>query len=232
MGGVIHHTNSSLFNTKIKMKNIKNVLSIDLKAIPIKIYETDVFLSKSELNIIKKISSLKEDKKIKQKVALSQKTNILKEKKLERLNNLFEQVSNHYSGEVLKLKNKFVMVKSWAALAKKNQFHHMHNHPNIVYSLVYYVTDNNSGLFIDIKKSSIQENFNFEYSVKEYNIYNSRAWTVNPKKGNIVVFPGDLLHGTLPQKNDSERIIVGANYFIDGHIGEPDIYSSFNIDVK
>ena len=100
MGGVIHHTNSSLFNTKIKMKNIKNVLSIDLKALPIKIYETDVFLSKSELNIIKKISSLKEDKKIKNKVALSQKTNILKEKKLERLNNLFEQISNHYSREV------------------------------------------------------------------------------------------------------------------------------------
>ena len=122
------------------------------------------------------------------------------------------------------------MTSSWSSLAKKGNCHHTHNHPNIIFSLIYYVTSNNGKLVVGNTKSSIQENLNFDYDINEYNIYNSSNWIIEPKKGNIVAILGDLTHRTLPHEGDQDRIIIGANYFLDGNIGlYKDRYSAFKI---
>ena len=78
--------------------------------------------------------------------------------------------------------------------------------------------------------NSFNRNDNFDYDINEYNIYNSSNWIIEPKKGNIVAILGDLTHRTLPHEGDQDRIIIGANYFLDGNIGlYKDRYSAFKI---
>ena len=42
------------------------------------------------------------------------------------------------------------------------------------------------------------------------------------KTGDVVIFPGWILHGTTPNKSDMDRIVIGANYFINGTVGTED----------
>ena len=207
---------------------ITNVQNIDFKASPITIYSTNFFMSTDDIENFKKICCYNNPSK--GTITLSQNLNVLQDENLKDLNELFKEVSNHYSKEVLSLKNNFVMTNSWSSLSKKGDCHHAHNHPNIVFSLIYYVTDNNSKLVVGDNKSALQENLNFDYSVNKHNIYNSSNWTITPRKGNIIAILGDIIHRTLPHEGDHDRIIVGANYFLNGHIGtDNDIYSSFKI---
>ena len=47
-------------------------------------------------------------------------------------------------------------------------------------------------------------------------------------KSDVVIFPGDLRHGTTPNEHDENRIVFGANYFLTGKVGnEP--YSTYVI---
>jgi len=39
------------------------------------------------------------------------------------------------------------------------------------------------------------------------------------KTGDVVLFPGHIHHGSLPNKSSEPRIIVGANFFIKGSLG-------------
>lgn len=208
--------------------NITNITGVDFKAIPIKIYTTDYFIPTNEIKNLKKICCYKD--RPDNNVKLSKNMNVLKHKKLKDLNQLFKKVANHYFKNVLSLKNNFVMTSSWSSLAKKGDCHHTHNHPNIIFSLIYYVTSNNGKLVVGNTKSSIQENLNFDYEIDKYNIYNSSSWTIEPKKGNIIAILGDLVHRTLPHEGNQDRIIIGANYFLDGYIGlHNDRYSAFKI---
>tara|TARA_R100001530_G_C4310999_1_gene153011 strand:+ start:948 stop:1592 length:645 start_codon:yes stop_codon:yes gene_type:complete len=208
--------------------NITNIESIDFKAIPIKIYTTDFFIPTDKIENLKKICSYKN--RSDNNVKLSKNMGVLKHKSLKNLNKLFKKVCDHYSTKVLGLKNNFTMTNSWSSLAKKGDCHHTHNHPNIVFSLIYYVTDNNGKFVVENAKSSIQENLNFDYEINEYNIYNSSSWTIDPRKGNIIAILGDLVHRTLPHEGDQDRIIIGANYFLDGNIGlHNDRYSAFKL---
>jgi ectoine hydroxylase-related dioxygenase (phytanoyl-CoA dioxygenase family) len=40
-----------------------------------------------------------------------------------------------------------------------------------------------------------------------------------PKPGNVIIIPGDLMHGVEANYSDEERISIGANYFLTGEVG-------------
>ena len=68
----------------------------------------------------------------------------------------------------------------------------------------------------------------YKRQIKKYNEHNSSQWTIQPQQGDVVIFPGDLRHGTTPNEHDENRIVFGANYFLTGKVGnEP--YSTYVI---
>ena len=101
--------------------NITNITGVDFKAIPIKIYTTDYFIPTNEIKNLKKICCYKD--RPDNNVKLSKNMNVLKHKKLKDLNQLFKKTANHYSKNVLSLKNNFDMTSSWSSLAKKGDRH-------------------------------------------------------------------------------------------------------------
>jgi uncharacterized protein (TIGR02466 family) len=200
------------------MKILKSY-NINLKAIPIKIYETDYFLSEKE---IFKIKELKIDRqtRFKQKGTLiSESMDLLEIKFLKNLKMFLDNIAEDYVKNTLEITNKIKRTQSWATLNNKETAHHNHRHTNCLFNLVYYVKIKSGFLNFHIDKSSIENVFYFDYSVKNYNIYNATTWKLLPKPGNVIIIPGDLMHGVEANYSDEERISIGANYFLTGEVG-------------
>ena len=188
---------------------------INLKAIPIA-YERNVYhLNKKELNVIKKIKN----RKPKQGFFLSKTTSLLENKTLTPFKKFIFEKAKEYARNILEIDDQIYLTQSWSTINTTNAFHKPHDHPNTFLSLVYYAQCKKGSISFELNTTSIRECFNFSYTIKNYNIYNSQKWDLPMKTGDIVVFPGHIRHRSLPNESSEPRIIVGANFFIKGVLG-------------
>ena len=65
----------------------------------------------------------------------------------------------------------------------------------------------------------MNEKWNFSFDVKKYNAFNSLTWDFEVNTGDLIIFPAWMYHFTRENVTDKDRIVIGANYFIDGVIG-------------
>ncbi len=208
---------------------ILNKLILPFAGHPIFKIEDGFKLTKPELDYIKNLQYRKHDNG--KKSLLSKSVDILKSSKLSRLKKFIKNSQEEYVANVLEIKNKFSFVQSWAGKQSKGGHHTIHNHANHVISSVYYAKADETSLTFHTHKSKIEESFYFDYDIKNYNIFNSQKYTVPLKTGDIIFFPGDMLHETGINKSD-ERIMVSASFFINGKIGLTDGLNKINITTK
>jgi uncharacterized protein (TIGR02466 family) len=161
---------------------------------------------------------------------LSEETDILKYKQLERLKKLIWSNFDDYVINVLQIKNQFYICNSWCTIQKKGDYHPDHIHSNHIFSAVYYAQANKSGIKFTLERSKIQEGFLFDYIVKNYNVFNSSSWLLEVNSGDIVIFPGQLKHESTICDSNDERIVIGSSYFIKGDIGTNLNYNNININ--
>ena len=189
--------------------------TLNLKAIPI-CYEKNAYhLTEKEFNIILNIK-YRESKK---GFFLSESCSVLQDKGLVNLKKFLVQKAEDYAKNILEVKDKIYLTQSWSTFLKKNAFHPPHNHPNSFISAVYYVQCDKGFLVFEVRTSSIQEGFNFDYKISRYNIYNSQSWDLPVKSGSVVLFPGHVSHTSSPHLSSTPRILIGANFFVKGQIG-------------
>ena len=188
---------------------------INLKAIPIA-YERNVyFLNKKELNVIKKTKYRPPAEGHYQSDTIY----LLGNKTLAPLKKFITEKAEEYTRNVLEIKDQIYLTQSWSTINTTNAFHPVHSHPNTFISLVYYAQCKSGALYFDLNTSSIKECFNFDYTIDKFNLYNSQTWDLPVKTGDIVLFPGHIRHGALPNESSESRITVGANFFIKGTLG-------------
>ena len=167
-------------------------------------------------------------------VAVTKEHRILEDPNLKRVKNFIELKVAEYARDVICIKNNLRMTQSWSTINKRGSRHHTHNHPNAFVSLVYYVDcDENSGdLVFVVDQSSIQQGYNFNLKVTTNNEYNSNAWTYKTLPGYISIFPGHVSHHSTVHNGNKDRIIIGANFFVEGTIGQLENTDIMNITVK
>ena len=188
---------------------------LNLKAIPIA-YDRNVYHpNKQELNVIKKIKYRKPDKGF----YLSETATLLENKTLVSLKKFIVEKAEEYTRNVLEIRDQIYLTQSWSTINNTDAIHKSHHHSNTFISLVYYAQCKSGSLQFHLGTSSIEECFNFEYTINKFNIFNSKSWTLPMKTGDIALFPGHINHGSLPNKSSEPRIIVGANFFIKGNLG-------------
>jgi uncharacterized protein (TIGR02466 family) len=217
------------------MNNIKHLTSemqlASLSGYPICKIITNNLLTQEELIFLKtlkkKLNNFK-DKNI--NLNLSEETDILRYKQLEKIKKIIWSNFDDYINKVLQIKNQFYICNSWCTIQKKGDYHPQHIHPNHIFSAVYYAQANKSGLKFTLEKSKIQEGFLFDYEIKNYNVFNSSTWLLEVNSGDIVIFPGQLKHESTICQSDDERIIIGSSYFIKGDIGTNSKYNNININ--
>ncbi len=199
-------------------------------AIPIAAEPTNFLLNDKEKKVLSKLNYFG----FPGKVSVSKDYRILDKKSLKRVKDFIITKVEQYKKDILCIDNDLCMTQSWTTINKKGSMHHKHNHPNAFLSLVYYVDcDPNSGdLIFSTEKSSIQDGFNFNYKVLKQNEYNSSGWTFKTKPGYICIFPGHVEHYSSAHKGDEDRIIIGANFFVEGEIGESDNTDMMRLNVN
>ena len=134
------------------------------------------------------------------------------------LEKIIDEKVENYKTNVLQIRNNLKKQNSWFAYTQKGENHHAHAHPGAFLSAVFYIKSNTGELEFTRPRSTIQEAFYLNYDIIEYNPYNCTSWKMPLKTGDLVIFPGQVRHGST-ETNDEERIILGVNYAISGKTG-------------
>ena len=199
--------------------------------LPIRCEKTPFRLNQHEIDILYNNEFVQPDIK---HIRLSKTSFLLKDKRLNRIKQFLDERMKNYIENVVELDDKFVMTQSWSTITKRGESHHIHDHPNTMFSLVFYVSSEGekSGNFVfDFQPSRLMERWNFSFKVKKYNTFNSGSWEYKVHSGDIIIFPAWVLHSTRENTTDKDRIIIGANYFIDGIVGSTEGVDKINIQL-
>lgn len=157
---------------------------------------------------------------------LSKEIHVLKTYKLDRIKSLCDFYVEHYTKNILQIKNKFSMTKSWLSMNVRGTKHHAHSHRNTMISCVMYFDENLSNEpmaninFEQPALDSIFKSFQFQFDVLNRNQYNSPVAMVKPRTGTVIVFPGWVRHETDLCESDTKRYCLGTNYFLEDSTGE------------
>lgn len=169
---------------------------------------------------------------------LSTSTVILENSNLRNIKNTKLKYVNYYLQDILGISNEFKMTSSWLTLNNNGSAHESHSHGNVILSSVLYFcenlsTENMASFYIkNLELKHIFSNFQFEYTLKEMNQYNSPSLTIPTKTNLLVIFPAWLKHGSEPMNKNTKRYCIGSNYFLNDTVGTGYHSLSVNVDVK
>ncbi len=109
-----------------------------------------------------------------------------------------------------------VLGTSWININGLNHFNAPHCHPLSFYSAVYYVKSE-----LGMGELVFRNPFNFYDNIlamnppKQCTFFNSLDWMVQPKSGDLVIFPSWLLHYVNPNLTNEDRISIAINLTIE-----------------
>jgi len=189
-----------------------------LWGVPVMLFENAFSVKPAELEIIKNLEFECEDQNNLVKTSINKH---LFNEKIE-LTVVKDQI-NHYAckfiDEIICVDNEFEMVQSWVSKTRPGEEHPTHAHQGAIFSLVYYVECEESEFRFNYQQNFLTKGFNFEYNIKNLNIFNSQEVTYKPRTGDILIFPGWVYHKAKNLGN-KDKYIIGANYFIRGDVGK------------
>lgn len=114
------------------------------------------------------------------------------------------------------------ITNSWCNKHGDNDWGHSHYHKNSLFSGVFYfdVPENSGDLVMQTHSNMLPLPPTIEFKYKQYNLFNSKTWSVTPINNSIVLFPSFLNHYVKPNKSGDTRYSVAFNVFFSGDIGE------------
>jgi len=158
---------------------------------------------------------------------------ILEHPALQNIKNTCIKYFSKYIKEVLMITNDFVITNSWVIRCPKDSKHHLHTHPNSIFSAVYYIyADQKSSDMIFRYDTTYDTNYKFTYNISKHNEYNSNQLNLSPTTGDFLIFPSYLEHTVTPNVSDNERVILSFNSFLTGSVGLSQEKTYLNLETK
>jgi uncharacterized protein (TIGR02466 family) len=101
----------------------------------------------------------------------------------------------------------------WINISNKGGYNAAHNHPQSLFSCVFYIkTPKDSGDIVFYK--NYMEQFAINPYTKNDNAYNFETVKYPAIKKRVIVFPSYVLHSVEENKSDEDRISISFNYSI------------------
>jgi len=146
---------------------------------------------------------------------------ILKHKEMQKISMFIEKCINAYFLNVFKPHSEISLyiTQSWANYSKKNEWHHMHHHPNSYISGVIYLSSDADTDSITFYKTDTHVWKYLSHETTEFNQYNSDSWNFPAVVGTLYLFPSSLPHSVSPVQAENERISISFNTFLKGKLG-------------
>jgi uncharacterized protein (TIGR02466 family) len=150
---------------------------------------------------------------------------ILNEPECAEIKSKIEEQINVYTKELLCVKDtlEFYLMNSWGLRLNPNDFAAAHQHGNSLFSGVVYLDANpDSGSIIFEKQLNHLNLFSpcVDPDITEWNIFNSKEWTVDPNQKMIILFPSHLKHRVNPNTTLLPRYSLSFNVYIKGTIND------------
>ncbi len=95
----------------------------------------------------------------------------------------------------------------WYNINPKGSWNLPHTHTGIDYALVLYLTDSDNLLTF----MTPHHNYHSEMRLKEPD-----NQSINAKKGDILIFPGNLVHYVMPNPREEDRVSISMNLQLCG----------------
>lgn len=138
---------------------------------------------------------------------------------LKNLKSFCEFCLNDFTKNIYKINNpSFFITQSWLNLTLRGQYHHVHHHPNSMFSGVLYIKIINSENSDSITFHKGLGDYRFSYDYSEYNIINSYEWKVPVFEKELIIFPSSLWH-SVNKTESEERISLSFNSFATTSFG-------------
>jgi uncharacterized protein (TIGR02466 family) len=150
----------------------------------------------------------------------SKETYVLQHPALKELSDFITEKVKYYFDEIYKPLDdvSIYITQSWINETRIGQEHHVHSHPNSIFSGVFYINaDINFDKITFIKNQSSD----IQIQHREFHKYNSNAWYWEVGSGALLLFPSYLKHSVgpvLPSPIRESRISLSFNTFIKGHL--------------
>lgn len=127
----------------------------------------------------------------------------------------------------------FYITNSWVVRHKSGDWAQQHIHTNCILSGVYYfdVTgEKDCGEFTLLRDLSVSGIFphSCDVDVIDYNLFNSKIWSMIPKNGDVYMFPSSTIHSVSKNETDNDRHSLAFNVHIKGRLGTKE----FELDIK
>ena len=185
---------------------------------PVGKYKLQEFFSKEQLDFVNKIES-KTYRNHGNKTSID--TQILDNDIFKNIKKYCEDALNSFYKEVylpeLNSNIKIYITQSWLNYTYKNEFHHMHSHPNSFISGVLYIDADKNFDMITFTKP---EHIYYDFDISSANDFNTNEVFFRVNTGDIVLFPSNLHHRVPNTTNPNKRISLAFNSFIKGNIGK------------
>jgi len=154
---------------------------------------------------------------------ISENTYLLNESKYLNIKNAINEKVLDYLRNCICVKShiEFYMTNSWAVKNDPSNWCISHSHANSLLSGVLYLqTDENTGdIVFERENNSIFPNvIDIEY--ENWNLINSKSWTIKPKDDMFLLFPSHLKHLVRVNKSKMTRYSIAFNFFTKGHFGK------------
>ena len=135
------------------------------------------------------------------------------------LTNMLNFYAEHYIKNILEIDHNLKLLNSWVTINKKGSAHHRHTHNNTFISVCFYPQVKSGGISF-YKPSQITSNTNLNPKILGSNPFNNSTYDLELLSRDIVIFPGWLEHYGRNNNSNLDRIMIGANYFISGNLGD------------
>ena len=144
---------------------------------------------------------------------------------LEDIRFIVEDNLSNYIFNILNISKKHQLkhVCSWAICHEKYDFSPPHIHQNSMFSgVIYFKVPPNSGNYLnflnDYNHSTYVSN-TFDPKIEEFNIFNSRTFSITVDEKTILIFPSHAVHATGKSIVDEKRYCISFNYILTGKYG-------------
>ena len=144
-----------------------------------------------------------------------------------KLKNTIENEIETYLREILRLKNTVYLKhqSSWVLVHTKGDYSHKHYHQNSWLSGIYYhqipPNSGNVTFFASPPSHGWTSSQMSPYTeIEEYNPLNSSLFVVEPKAGDLLLFPSHVEHSSGVNVTDYDRSLVSFNYSLHGTWGD------------
>jgi len=108
------------------------------------------------------------------------------------------------------------LISLWFNINRKYNYNYKHNHLGASFSGIYYLdTPKDSGNLIFDNPDKFTGLGFYNNPMGSYNPFNSQSYSINPKKGMLVLFPGHLDHYVEMNNSEEPRASIAFNFDVN-----------------